>query len=746
MKLDRRLIAALAALGLLMAAWLGLTVAWVGSVLDAPARDALAGALTAQAPLVVVTWAGALGVAALALRAVHRRFVVAPARLAEEAQVLIGTDAEREIEPRGSHETRALAGAFNALARQRASLRRDVERQVREASRSIEQERNRLAALMSELTESVVVCGLDGRVILYNGRARAQFRALSQAPGASGGTELIGLGRSIYAVLDERRVAHALEDVAQRMRRGEASPSAQFVTTLPSGQLLRVQMAPVRGAAQPAAAQEPDAAHPAEPSASQPLAGFVLMLDDITREFEDESARDRLMNGLTQGIRSSLASLQAAVDMLEYPDLDAAMRERFQRVIHDEVRVMSRRLQDLVTDATDSLKTRWPLQDMLAEDLVSAALKRIEALGTLRAGAAEIDAGLWLRVDSFSLLQALTYLAGRLGEELGLRGVRLRAQPAGAQRAHLDLIWSGQPISNETAMSWELDPMRIGTELTALTVRDVVERHGGEFWFERERVRHELFFRFLLPRADAAADAGAAAGAQAASAAGLRPGDARPEYYDFDLFQPTEQARAFEDRKLAELAYTVFDTETTGLDPLQGDEIIQIGAARIVNGRLLRHECFEQLIDPRRPIPQQSIPIHGIGPEMVRGQPTIEQVLPAFHAFARDTVLVAHNAAFDMRFVQMKQQRAGVRFDQPVLDTLLLSALVHPNQESHRLEALAERFGVAVTGRHTALGDALVTAEIFLKMVPLLAQRGIHTLGQAREAAQQTFLARVGQS
>ena len=134
---------------------------------------------------------------------------------------------------------------------------------------------------------------------------------------------------------------------------------------------------------------------------------------------------------------------------------------------------------------------------------------------------------------------------------------------------------------------------------------------------------------------------------------------------------------------------------------------------------------------------------YGITPDMVTGQPTIDTVLPAFHSFAQDTVLVAHNAAFDMRFLQLKEKSTGVVFDQPVLDTLLLSAVIHPNQDSHRLEAIAERFDVPVIGRHTAMGDAMVTAEIFIKLIPLLAQQGIHTLGQAREAAQKTYFSRL---
>lgn len=134
--------------------------------------------------------------------------------------------------------------------------------------------------------------------------------------------------------------------------------------------------------------------------------------------------------------------------------------------------------------------------------------------------------------------------------------------------------------------------------------------------------------------------------------------------------------------------------------------------------------------------------IHGLTPPMLAGQPGIDEVLPLFERFAEDTVLVAHNAAFDMRFLQLKEAQTGIRFIQPVLDTLLLSALVHPG-EGHSLDQIAARLGVRVIGRHTALGDAMVTGQVLLKLIPLLADRGIHTLRQAREASRKTAYAKL---
>ena len=96
-----------------------------------------------------------------------------------------------------------------------------------------------------------------------------------------------------------------------------------------------------------------------------------------------------------------------------------------------------------------------------------------------------------------------------------------------------------------------------------------------------------------------------------------------------------------------------------------------------------------------------------------------------------------------MRFLQLKEEQTAVRFINPVLDTLLLSAVVHPAHADHNLEAIAQRLGVRIMGRHTAMGDALVTAELFLKFLPLLADKGIYTLKDALEASRQTYYARM---
>jgi DNA polymerase-3 subunit epsilon len=674
------------------------------------------------AVFVLLTWSVIIG---FIVRALYRAYVLAPLRLREQALVMLNANPELRLQAIGAPEIKALVEAVNALAEQRDSLQSHVEEKVKEAKTSVEEEKNRLAALMSELSQSVVVCNLDGRILLYNNRARLQFQGLGERLQSSSGRALIGLGRSIFTILDRNLITHALDNIQHRLRQGSAQLVANFVTTSPTDQLIRVQMAPVLVQQRIESGEEGN---------QRLLDGYVLILDNITRSFEMESKRDQVLQSLTEGSRASLANIRAAVEnLLDYPDMETEQRDRFVRIIRDEVGVMGQRLDRTVSEFADALKARWPLEDMLGIDLVEATQRRVEHKVGIPTHVEEVAEGLWVRVDSLSLLQALTYLVFRLRDEYGIGEVRFRLAAEG-RLAHFDLIWSGAEVDSQILQSWEIVPMNDGREASPLTLREVIERHGGEIWFEREKASQRCFFRLLIPTATPR---------EARPPLTLLGRESRPEYYDFDLFRQTEESRALDERQLTELTFTVFDTETTGLEPSAGDEIIQIGATRIVNGRLLKSETFEQLVDPRRPLVRESTRIHGITEDILRGQPTIDKVLPVFHRFCEETVLVGHNLAFDMRFLQMKEEATGVQFRQPVLDTLLLSAVIHPNQESHQLEAIAERLGVNVIGRHTALGDAIVAGEVFLKMIPLLAAQGIHTLREAREAAERTYYARL---
>ena len=655
----------------------------------------------------------------LVIRYLFRQYVQGLLKMAESLRLMLSANRNFRVTPEGPPEVQLLAQATNDLAQQRDGLMDDVDAQIAAAKSSVEEEKNRLAALMSELAQAVVVCNRDGRILLYNSRARLQFSGLAQAGAALASGALIGLGRSIFSILERNQIDHALEVVRQRLHKGAAAAIANFITTARGGQLLRVQLVPVLSSR--------------DESQQREMSGYVLTVENITRSLEQESRRDQVLQSLTDGSRGCLANIRVAVgNLMDYPDMEMEIRERFVSIISDEVVRMSQRLDQTMTEFADSLKTRWPLEDVLGIDLIAAAQRRIETRLKLPSKMEEIDEGLWLRAESFSLVFSICFLASRLIDHYQIKELRFRLLPFG-KLAYLDIIWAGHAMSSETFYTWETDAMQVGNESSPLSLRDVIDRHGGEIWYDREKAAHRAFFRFVLPVVPPE---------NMATGESVDVDDVRPEYYDFDLFHFRDQSADL-DRPLSDLVYTVFDTETTGLEPAAGDEIIQIGALRIVNGRLLRNENFNQLVDPERFLRPEGTRIHGITDDMVRGQPHIDVVLPAFHDFCSDTVLVAHNAAFDMRFLQMKEERTGVVFSQPVLDTLLLSGVLHANQDSHQLDSIAERLGVSVTGRHSALGDACTTGEVFLKMLPLLAQIGIVTLRQALEASEKTYFARV---
>ncbi len=196
---------------------------------------------------------------------------------------------------------------------------------------------------------------------------------------------------------------------------------------------------------------------------------------------------------------------------------------------------------------------------------------------------------------------------------------------------------------------------------------------------------------------------------------------------------------------LALLATMVVDCETTGLDPSR-DRVVSIGAVRTHGTRVFAHANLDMLINPGMAIPRKSTVIHGIDDAMVSGAPDIESGLALLMDLGSDCVIVGHNIGFDLGILAAESARSGT--DWPVvlsLDTGHLAAVLEPQQRSLDLDTICEHFGVAVGGRHTALGDALSAAELFTRMIPLLQDRGVMTLGDALVLARRARRTRAEQ-
>ncbi|RIV29416.1 PolC-type DNA polymerase III [Alicyclobacillaceae bacterium I2511] len=181
-----------------------------------------------------------------------------------------------------------------------------------------------------------------------------------------------------------------------------------------------------------------------------------------------------------------------------------------------------------------------------------------------------------------------------------------------------------------------------------------------------------------------------------------------------------------QDRLLEETDYVVFDTETTGLNARE-DTLIEIAAVRVEHGQITA--TFSTLIDPQRSISAKITELTGISQSMVEGQPKLAEALDKFRSFATDAVWVAHNAEFDVGFLNQCAVRLNwPNWESPVVDTLALARLLYPGEKNYRLKTLSQKFQVQLVHHHRALADAEATAKVFIHMLTHLKQREINSL------------------
>lgn len=173
--------------------------------------------------------------------------------------------------------------------------------------------------------------------------------------------------------------------------------------------------------------------------------------------------------------------------------------------------------------------------------------------------------------------------------------------------------------------------------------------------------------------------------------------------------------------------YVVFDIETTGFGPVK-DKIIEIGAVKVKDGIVI--DKFSTFINPEIPIPQRIEELTGINDDMVIGYPTIDVILPEFLNFCEGTVLVAHNASFDVSFIHKKAEVLGINTDFTVIDTVGMARMLLTNLNNYKLNTVAKTLSISLENHHRAVDDAGATAEIFMKFLPMLKEKGVTVLDE----------------
>ncbi len=168
------------------------------------------------------------------------------------------------------------------------------------------------------------------------------------------------------------------------------------------------------------------------------------------------------------------------------------------------------------------------------------------------------------------------------------------------------------------------------------------------------------------------------------------------------------------DLSLLDSPLVIFDFETTGLDAMR-DRIIEIGAIKYHKGQKIAE--LGTLIKPEIPLPETASKITGITSEMLEGQPAIEEILPSFLQFIEHSVLIAHNAEFDMAFLKNACQRMGYQIEWPCFCTLKLARQLLPDLESKNLDTLAKHFDLTFAARHRSIGDCEVTGAVLQRLL-----------------------------
>ena len=328
---------------------------------------------------------------------VYRSYIQPIRQIKEETSLLHTKNPAHRITARGAPEIRDLCHQINENADRYKAIENSIQDKIQFARAASEQEKNILAAIVAELSEGVIICNPDGQILLCNNRAKDMLNvneAHNETVDMVGQqkTSFIGLGRSVFSMIDEHLILHALSEINQKLKLNKPDAVSYFVVSGVNESLLRVETIPIL-------------------NTENQFSGYILIFVDITRKLEIDQRLKRLFGSITRGIRGSLSAIRAAAEaIIEYPEMAPAKRETFQEIIHEESVKISNIIETDVSTYAGQYDTQWPLvQTLLMGFLNKLRMKASEKLGIelrLEAIPDDID----LRIDGYSFSLTLLFL------------------------------------------------------------------------------------------------------------------------------------------------------------------------------------------------------------------------------------------------------------------------------------------------------------------------------------------------
>lgn len=615
------------------------------------------------------------------------------------AEIVARINLDHRIELETGDELEDLAREFNHMAGNLGKVYEEQEGRIRDATQTLQEERNRLATVLRTMVDGVVAANEAAETILMNPQARIVLDLEYTS----------GIGTPLSRILPGDRLNFHLKRVRQKRDQGR-EPVEEVLFPLRNGKLLKGSLSVI-------------------PGSGGERCGFLLVFRDMAASSGQSKTPEDTLREMPQLLRGPLATSSALIETLQrHRNMPDEKQQSFLSALAEEINRLNVRITAIEEAAGSARSARWPSIPSDPRQLLREALLPYPETGTdFDDEATTFPAVL---VEPFSWVAALDCVLQWI-ISYDRQQLKISANLRIEENTVVTTFRVCGPFKGNPA---ELELQQVcPTGEMPIPLGEAVRQNRGEMW---TRISEEcLEVRLALMQSGKACEED--------HSEGLRDGE--PEFYDFDLFLPrpvVERADQLQS-DLGDLEYVVFDTETTGMRLSEGDKVISISGVRIRRGRIQNAETFHSLVNPGRPIPAESIRFHHIEDHMVADAPYISQVYPQFAEFVGDSILVAHNAAFDRKCLEMAAAEAGLPLmDNPVLDTLFLSYGLHEGTEGHGLDAMAERMGITIEGRHTSLGDARATAKIFLGLISLLPGRGVRTLADAKAFCDRHLLLR----